>query len=119
MPSGGLVYRPQVAVGGYTQITIAREAPGAGRVRFSDRTIFGLLAVAVFSPVNADQRVPDGYHFTFARQPVRMVEQMRQITYAAAATTRKARRDRERRPSAPRRPDPVPALPSAGANSHD
>jgi putative transposase len=30
-----------------------------------------------------------------------MVEQMRQITDAAAATTRKARRDRERRASAP------------------
>jgi hypothetical protein len=43
-----------------------------GRVRLSDRTIFGLLAVAVFSPVNADQHVPDGYHFTFGRRCLRL-----------------------------------------------
>lgn len=36
-----------------------------GKVRFSDRIIFGLLAVAVLSPVNRDQSVPDGYHLTF------------------------------------------------------
>jgi hypothetical protein len=36
-----------------------------GKVRFSDRVIFGLLAVVVFSPVNADQTVPAGYHLTF------------------------------------------------------
>jgi len=43
-----------------------------------------------------------------------MVEQMRQVTDAAAATTRKARRDRERRPAVPRRPDPVPVPPPPG-----
>jgi hypothetical protein len=37
-----------------------------GKVQLSDRCIFGLLAVAVLSPVNHDQRVPDGYHLTFA-----------------------------------------------------
>jgi hypothetical protein len=37
----------------------------SGRLRLSDRTIFGLLAVVVASPVNVDQRVPDGYHLTF------------------------------------------------------
>jgi hypothetical protein len=36
-----------------------------GKVRLSDRTIFGLIAVAVFSPANKDQSVPDGYHLTF------------------------------------------------------
>jgi hypothetical protein len=36
-----------------------------GKIRLSDRLIFGLLAVAVLSPVNVDQSVPDGYHFTF------------------------------------------------------
>jgi hypothetical protein len=36
-----------------------------GSVRFSDRVIFGLLAVAVLAPVNSDQRVPDGYFLTF------------------------------------------------------
>jgi len=43
-----------------------------------------------------------------------MVEQMRQVTDAAAAATRKARRDRERRPAAPRRPGPVPVPPPPG-----
>jgi len=44
-----------------------------------------------------------------------MVEQMRQVTDVAAATTRRARRDRERRAATPQRPDPapVPAPPDA------
>lgn len=69
---GGFELHGNAGQNGYTQITITKEAPGVGRVRFSDRTIFGLLAVAVFSPANADQRVPDGYHFTFGRQPLRL-----------------------------------------------
>jgi hypothetical protein len=36
-----------------------------GKVRLSDRSIFGLLSVAVLSPVNTDQKVPSGYHLTF------------------------------------------------------
>lgn len=36
-----------------------------GKVRLSDRVIFGLLAVAVLSPANEGQTVPDGYHLTF------------------------------------------------------
>jgi putative transposase len=40
-----------------------------------------------------------------------MVEQMRQITDAAAATTRRARRDRERRAATPARPEPATPLP--------
>ena len=40
-----------------------------------------------------------------------MVEQMRQVTDAAAATTRKARRDRERRAAMPARPGRRTALP--------
>ncbi len=39
-----------------------------GRVRISDRVIFGLLAVAVLSPANADQRAPDGYHLAFGER---------------------------------------------------
>jgi len=35
-----------------------------GKVRLSDRTIFGLLAIAILAPVNSDQSVPDGYHLT-------------------------------------------------------
>ena len=36
-----------------------------GAIRLSDRVIFGLIAVAVLSPVNKDQHVPDGYYLTF------------------------------------------------------
>jgi hypothetical protein len=46
---------------GLTQMMIER-----GKLRLSDRIIFGLLAVAVLSPVNRDQRVPDGYFLAFA-----------------------------------------------------
>ena len=34
-------------------------------VRMSDRVIFGLLSVAVLSPQNTLQSVPDGYHLSF------------------------------------------------------
>lgn len=44
----------------YTRIFIER-----GKVRLSDRIIFGLISVAVLSPVNIDQSVPDGYYLTF------------------------------------------------------
>jgi hypothetical protein len=38
-----------------------------GKVRLSDRVIFGLLAVAVLSPANRDQAINelDGYFLTF------------------------------------------------------
>lgn len=36
-----------------------------GKARFSDRMIFGLIAVAVLSPVNVGQTVPEGYYLTF------------------------------------------------------
>lgn len=41
-----------------------------GKVRLSDRIIFGLLAVAVLSPANDDQRVPDDYYLTFGTDVV-------------------------------------------------
>lgn len=70
---GGFELMPNAAgQPGYTSIEIKKEAPGMGRVRLSDRTIFGLLAVAVLSPVNADQHVPDGYHFTFGQRRLRL-----------------------------------------------
>ncbi|PBP44169.1 hypothetical protein [Pseudomonas syringae] len=37
-----------------------------GKLQLSDRVIFGLLGVAVFSPANIGQEVPEGYHLTFA-----------------------------------------------------
>src|SRR5258708_7740876 len=39
-----------------------------GQVQLSDRVIFALLGVAVFSPVNRGQRVPDGDILTFGRE---------------------------------------------------
>ncbi|MFO0964531.1 MAG: hypothetical protein U0793_02945 [Gemmataceae bacterium] len=44
----------------HTRTTVAR-----GRVRLSDRTISGLLAIAVLSPANIGQRVPDTYYLSF------------------------------------------------------
>ncbi len=41
---------------GYTEVQVQR-----GRIRLSDRIIFGLLGVAVFSPANVGQVLPDGY----------------------------------------------------------
>jgi hypothetical protein len=38
-----------------------------GRARLSDRIIFGLCAVAVFSTHNKDQSVPEGYFLTFGK----------------------------------------------------
>jgi hypothetical protein len=43
---------------------VTRMEVRAGVIRLSDRVIFGLLAVAVMSPANLDQRVPDGYYLT-------------------------------------------------------
>lgn len=37
-----------------------------GRIRLSDRILFGLLAVAVMAPENIGQNTPAGYHLTLA-----------------------------------------------------
>ncbi len=42
-----------------------RIAIEEGKVKLSDRTIFGLIAVAVLCPVNIGQSTPDGYYLTF------------------------------------------------------
>lgn len=62
---GGFELLPDAAQEvGRTRILIEKT----GKVRLSDRVIFGLLAVAVFAPVNADQAVPDGYRLIFGKQ---------------------------------------------------
>ncbi len=43
---------------------VTRIGVGKGEVSLSDRTIFGLIAVAVCSPVNIGQSVPEGYYLT-------------------------------------------------------
>ena len=69
---GGFELMPDAAgTPGYTRMSLAKVGEG-WRVRLSDRIIFGLLAVAVLSPANTGQQVPDGYHFTFGRKPVRL-----------------------------------------------
>lgn len=42
------------------------DGPGKCKVRLSDRVIFGLIAVAVMSPENVNQTIPEGYHLRFA-----------------------------------------------------
>jgi hypothetical protein len=48
---------------------LTRMEIAQGKVRLSDRIIFGLVAVAVLSPANKGQSVPDGYHLTFGELP--------------------------------------------------
>ena len=61
MPDGFELIANAAGPPGYTAIGVQR-----GRIQLSDRIIFALLGVAVFSPVNVGQRVPDGYILTFA-----------------------------------------------------
>ncbi len=52
---------------GYTRMEAER-----GKIRLSDRIIFGLLAVAVLSPVSKGQKVPEGYFLSYGahRMPI-------------------------------------------------
>jgi hypothetical protein len=73
LPAGYELLSDAVGQPGHTCIAVKKEAPGLGRVQLSDRTIFGLLTVAVLSPVNAGQSVPDGYHLIFGRRQLRLM----------------------------------------------
>jgi hypothetical protein len=42
----------------------------AGKLRLSDRVIFGLLAVAVLSDANVDQTIPDEYTLSYGHTTV-------------------------------------------------
>ena len=46
-----------------------------GAIQLSDRIIFGLIAVAVLSPVNKDQLVPEGYYLTFGATEKLMINE--------------------------------------------
>ncbi|MBK7687080.1 MAG: hypothetical protein IPJ25_14670 [Rhodocyclaceae bacterium] len=59
LPDGFELLPDATRLDGVTRIHVEK-----GKVRLSDRVIFGLLAVAVLSSANADQRVPDGYFLT-------------------------------------------------------
>lgn len=65
LPDGFELLHDADGVPGITRMSVER-----GRVRLSDRVIFGLVAVAVLSPGNGDQAVPDGYHLTFGGDTV-------------------------------------------------
>ena len=61
----------------------------SGTVSLSDRVIFGLLAVAVLSPFNVDQRVPDGYFLTYGATVKMVINDWwgRAAEFAAVAAT--------------------------------
>ncbi|MCU8657794.1 hypothetical protein, partial [Klebsiella pneumoniae] len=48
------------------KLTTTSIIASAGKIRLSDRTIFGLLGIAVLCPENSGLRIPDGYNLTFA-----------------------------------------------------
>jgi hypothetical protein len=61
LPGGfELIYDAAGPPARHTRIEVVK-----GAVRLSDRVIFGLIAVAVLSPANKGQAVPDGYYLTF------------------------------------------------------
>jgi hypothetical protein len=61
LPNGFELLRDTAGPDGLTRMVIEQ-----GKLRLSDRVIFGLLAVAVLCPVNTDQEVSDRYYLTFA-----------------------------------------------------
>lgn len=65
LPKGFELLPDAAGPDGVTRMQVLR-----GAVRLSDRILFGLLAVAVLSPANADQRVPAGYRLTYAGHPL-------------------------------------------------
>jgi hypothetical protein len=66
LPDGFELIPDLAGVPGLTRITVDLEH---GKLQLSDRIIFGLIAVAVLSPVNRDQKVPDGFHLTYGPPP--------------------------------------------------
>lgn len=60
---GGFEMRPDSCGPAGTTTTVV----GNGCVQLSDRIIFGMLAVAVFAPVNVDQSIPSGYFLTLGQ----------------------------------------------------
>lgn len=46
-----------------------------GKIRLSDRIIFGLIAVAILSSVNKDQSVPNGYYVTYGESEKLMINE--------------------------------------------
>lgn len=60
LPGGFELIQDAAGPARHTRIEVVK-----GAIRLSDRIIFGLIAVAVLSPMNKGQTVPDGYFLTF------------------------------------------------------
>ena len=75
LPNGFELLSDAAGPPGYTRMEIKKGIikPSEGTIQLSDRVIFGLLAVAVLSPVNKGQKVPDGYSLTFGRNVTRLI----------------------------------------------
>lgn len=67
LPDGFTLISNAGVGGGLTQLSVEK-----GAIRLSDRIIFGLLAVAVLSPANLGQQVPQGYFLSFGRAALTM-----------------------------------------------
>jgi hypothetical protein len=59
LPLGFELIQDAAGPAGLTRIEVRN-----GTIRLSDRIIFGLIAVAVMTPNNVGQKVPDGYYLT-------------------------------------------------------
>lgn len=67
LPAGFELIPDAAGPAGYTRLIF-----DSGAVRFSDRMIFALLAVAVLSPFNRDQSVPTGYYLAYGSAATRL-----------------------------------------------
>lgn len=65
LPEGFELIADKGGPAGYTRTQIEK-----GKIRLSDRVISGLLAVAVLSPANIGQEVPEGYCLTYGKKRV-------------------------------------------------
>ncbi len=70
LPNGFELIQDARGAAQQTRVEVVR-----GAIRLSDRIIFGLIAVAVLSPVNKGQVVPDGCYLTFGASAKLMINE--------------------------------------------
>ena len=76
LPGGFQLIQNAAGPDNYTRMEFTKE----GGARLSDRIIFGLLAVAIMSPLNKDQRVPGNYYLTFGPEKLVINEWWGRVT---------------------------------------
>ena len=81
--SGGHPDLADVIPQGFTHIVIEE-----GKLRLSDRIIFGLLAVAVLAPENVGQKAPDGHFLKYASEVLLINQWWGRATDFAAVVAR-------------------------------